>query len=65
MRLEVPVEFTCPECGVKWTEMQSPDDDWYKLATHQTLCDKCSIAAIKKAKGDWRNEILSRRPSSN
>ena len=61
----VKVQFTCPQCGTQWTEMQDPEDDWFKLATHQTLCAKCGKAAIEKIKGEWENEVLSGRPRSH
>lgn len=61
------VRFKCPQCGKIWYEMQSPEDDWFKLGTNQCLCKECGDAAIKKflELRDQANEILSRRTSSN
>lgn len=42
------VEFTCPNCGVHWTEWQDPDDDWFKLATNQTLCPNCGRITMQR-----------------
>ena len=35
------VVFTCPQCGVQWTEWQDLNHEWFKLATNQTLCTNC------------------------
>ena len=43
----VTVEYTCPECGAIWTEKHHPDDEWFKLATKQTLCPTCSRHHIR------------------
>ena len=64
MKLE-KVEYTCPQCGKKWTELQDPNDDWFRCATNQTLCAKCGQAAIKRLKGEWENEDLSCWPRSH
>lgn len=40
------VKFKCPDCGKEWTEEQDTEDDWFKLATTQTLCDECSKGLI-------------------
>lgn len=42
------VEFTCPRCGTRWLEWQDPDDDWFKLATNQTLCANCGQVAMRR-----------------
>lgn len=64
MKLE-SVEYTCPLCGTKWTEMEDPNDEWFKLGTHQTLCAKCGQEAIRWIKGEWNNENLSSWPRSH
>lgn len=51
-----PVKFTCPECGMQWIEEQDPEDDWFKLATKQTLCDVCGTKAIKRILSDELHE---------
>lgn len=62
--------FTCPMCGIVWTEDQDPDDEWFGLGVKQTLCARCGQEAIDRIKRDneWQEEtyeILSRRTSSN
>jgi len=48
------VTFKCPECGQEWVELQDPKDEWFKLATKQCLCDKCTKKAIIKViTNDW------------
>ena len=45
------VKFICPECKKEWFEDQDPNDEWFKLATRDTLYIKCAkkhIASIKK-----------------
>ena len=42
------VKFTCPLCGKDWVEEQDTTDEWYHLATKQTLCEECGKKAIKK-----------------
>ena len=59
MELE-KVEFTCPECGVQWTEWQDPSDDW--------LCVNCGKEAIKRVKKQWEvddDEVLPSWSSSH
>ena len=51
------VEFTCPVCGTKWTEIQDPKDEWFRLATHQTLCEKCGNKAMEKIKQKWKERL--------
>ena len=36
------VKFKCPNCGKEWIEEQDTEDDWFRLATTQTLCEECS-----------------------
>lgn len=65
---ELEVEFTCPICGVQWSEWQNPDDDWFGLATNQTLCPNCGEAAMKRIidkTEDQDNEVLSSWPRSH
>lgn len=67
MELE-KVEFTCPECGTQWTEWQDPSDDWFKLATHQTLCANCGKEVMARIIENWKdeeNENLSSWPRSH
>ena len=67
MELE-KVEFTCPECGTQWTEWQDPSDDWFKLATHQTLCANCGKEVMARIVKNWKdeeNENLSSWPRSH
>ena len=40
------VKFKCPNCGKEWEEEQDTEDDWFKLATTQTLCDECSKKVV-------------------
>ena len=61
----VKVQFTCPQCGKTWTEMQDPEDDWFKLGTSVTLCAKCGLKAIEKITGEWEDENLSCWPRSH
>lgn len=42
------VKFKCPLCGKEWVEEQDTEDDWFGLATTQTLCEECSKKAIKQ-----------------
>ena len=42
------VKFICPVCGKEWIEEQDKDDDWFRLATTQTLCEECGKKAISK-----------------
>lgn len=64
MKLE-KVTYTCPQCGKKWTELDDPNDEWFKLGTNQTLCADCGLAAIRQIIGEWKNEDLSCWPSSH
>lgn len=62
------VEFTCPQCGTKWTEWQDPNDDWFKLATNQTMCANCGKEVMKRfvdKKEDDNDEVLSGWPHSH
>lgn len=66
----ISVTYTCPMCGVVWTEDEDPNDEWFKLGTKQTLCARCGQEAIERIKRDreWQeemHEILSRRTSGN
>ena len=36
------VNFICPDCGKMWIEEQDTEDDWFGLATKQTLCEDCA-----------------------
>lgn len=61
MELE-KVEFTCPQCGVQWTEWQDPSDEWFKLALGQTLCANCGKEVLRRIidkREDAEDEILS------
>jgi len=40
------VKFKCPLCGNEWVEEQDTEDDWFGLATTQTLCEECSRKAV-------------------
>ena len=42
------VKFKCPLCGKEWVEEQDTEDDWFGLATTQTLCEECSKELVKK-----------------
>ena len=42
------VKFICPSCGKEWVEEQDTNDDWFRLATRQTLCEECGKKAIRK-----------------
>ena len=42
------VKFICPLCGKEWVEEQDTNDEWFRLATMQTLCEECSKKAIRK-----------------
>lgn len=55
MELE-KVEYTCPQCGVTWTEWQDTKDDWFRLATNQTLCANCGKEAMKRIVADWERK---------
>lgn len=66
----ISITFTCPMCGLVWTEDQDPNDEWFKLGVRQTLCARCAQEAIDRIKNskEWREatyEILSRGTSSN
>lgn len=41
------VKFKCPICGKEWIEEQDTEDDWFRLATIQTLCEECCKKIIK------------------
>ena len=41
------VVFICPVCGKEWVEEQDANDDWFRLATTQTLCEECGKKAIR------------------
>jgi hypothetical protein len=60
-----PVEFICPECGIKWIEQQEPNDEWFKLGTKQTLCRTCGEKAVREALRRLEHEILSSGSSSD
>lgn len=59
------VEFTCPQCGKVWYEMQSPEDDWFKLATNSVFCNECSKEIMTDLKEKWANENLLGGSSDN
>ena len=42
------VKYICPLCGKEWVEEQDEADEWFRLATTQTLCDECGKKAIRK-----------------
>lgn len=46
------VKFKCPNCGKEWIEEQDTEDDWFRLATTQTLCEECSKEIIKEIKNE-------------
>lgn len=48
------VKFTCPDCGKEWVEEQDTEDEWFNLATTQTLCDECAEDYLERIKGNWR-----------
>ena len=50
------VKFTCPDCGKEWVEKQDTEDEWFGLATTQTLCDECAEGYLERIKGTRRKE---------
>lgn len=50
------IKFTCPQCRKQWYEIQWIGDEWYGLATTQTLCVKCGQEAIQRVKEKWKQD---------
>ena len=46
------VKFKCPECGSEWVEEQDTEDEWFGLATKQTLCTECSRKAMERIRNN-------------
>ena len=63
----IKVHFICPQCGAHWDEYQESNDEWYKLATRQTLCEDCGRKAIEDVlkRMEKQREYLSSRSCSD
>ena len=51
------VEYTCPQCGVQWTEWENLNDDWFGLGTDQTLCVNCGQEVMKRIIENWGSGV--------
>ena len=53
MNMLKEVKFTCPDCGKEWVEKQDTEDEFFGVATTQTLCDECAKGYLERVKGTY------------
>ena len=53
MNMLKEVKFICPNCDKEWVEKQDTEDEFFGVATTQTLCDACAEGYLERVKGTY------------
>ena len=53
MNMLKEVKFICSNCDKEWVEKQDTEDEFFGVATTQTLCAECAEGYLERVKGTY------------